>query len=67
MAIQPQQISDEERASRLAAIEFARRSVRLEGITLHPALTALNQAFINGEIDDTEHARRGLEAIDAAN
>lgn len=66
MEIQRQQISDEERASRLAAIEFARRSVRLEGIILHPALNALNQSFINGDIDDAEHVRRCLEAIDAA-
>ncbi len=66
MAIQPKKISDEERASRLAAIEFARRSVRLEGIILHPALNALNQLFINGDIDDDEHVHRCLAAIDAA-
>lgn len=56
-------ISDEERANRQAAIDFAQRSVRLEGIALPPALVALNQLFINGEIDDAEHAQACLEVI----
>ncbi len=66
MTTQLQRISDEERASRQAAIDFAKRSVRLEGITLLPALAAINQLFINGEIDDAEHAQGCLAIIAAA-
>lgn len=66
MAVQLQRISDDDRANRRSAIDFARHNVRLEGISLIPTLEILNQAFINGQIDDAEHVRRCLEAIHCA-
>ncbi len=66
MAVQLQRISDEEAANRHAAIHFARHSARLEGIALPPSLEIINQSFISGHIDDAEHVRRCLEAIDCA-
>ncbi len=44
-------ISAEERAKRQYAVDFARNSVRLEGIVLSPAVEAINQRYIDGEID----------------
>jgi hypothetical protein len=58
-------ISGEERASRQAAIAFARCSVRLEGIVLPPTLLTLNQSFIRGEIDDAEYTKACLAVIAA--
>lgn len=66
MAVQPARISDEESANRHMAINFARHSVRLEGITLIPALDTINLSFVKGDIDEAEHVRRCLEAIDCA-
>jgi len=58
-------IDEEERAKRKEAIDFARGSVRLEGIILPHELETLNQRYIDGEISDAEHTRLGLELIDA--
>ena len=66
MALPVQRISDDERASRQAAINFARGSVRLEGIILPPEMETINTAFINGEIDDDEHQRQSLALLNAA-
>jgi len=54
-------ITDEERARRRAAFEFARGSVRFEGIVISPEAEALAERFINGEITLEEHTRLGLE------
>jgi hypothetical protein len=54
-------ITAEERARRRAAFEFARGSVRFEGIVLSPEAVALAERFINGEITLEEHTRLGLE------
>lgn len=54
-------ITDEERARRRAAFEFARGSVRFEGIVLSAEAEALAERFINGEITLEEHTRLGLE------
>jgi len=54
-------ITDQERARRREAVEFARGSVRFEGIVLSPEAQALAERFINGEITLEEHTRLGLE------
>ncbi|GHT99899.1 hypothetical protein FACS1894154_07930 [Betaproteobacteria bacterium] len=48
--LQPQ-IADQERVKRTAAINFARGSVRFEGIVLPPEIEEINQNFIDGEIN----------------
>ena len=42
-------INDAERAKRKEAINFARGSVRFEGIMLSEAIERLNQRFVDGE------------------
>ena len=54
-------ITDQERARRREAVEFARGSVRFEGIVLSPEAQALAERFINGEITLEEHTRLHLE------
>ena len=50
-------ISIEESVSRKAAIDFARGSVRLEGVVLSPEIEAINQQYVDGHIDaDTRRA-----------
>ncbi|MDM8356168.1 antitoxin VbhA family protein [Pandoraea communis] len=58
-------ISPEERIRREKIIGFARGSVRYEGIVLTPEIEGLNDLYINGEIDKTEHTRRCLAVIDS--
>ena len=53
-------ISDEERHRRRESVNFARGSVRLEGIVLSAAAEALAERFINGEITLAEHTRLGI-------
>jgi hypothetical protein len=49
-------ISDEERARRKAAIDYARGSVRLEGFVVSDRAEELNRRYINGEITSAEHS-----------
>lgn len=56
------QISELERASRKAAIDYARGSVRLEGFVLSEEIEEINRRFIEGEMTGDEH----IEAIKAA-
>lgn len=50
-------ITAAERAKRQAAIDFARGSVRLEGVVLSPEIESINQQYIDGLIDaDTRRA-----------
>jgi len=44
-------ISDEEKAKRKKTVDFAEGSSRLEGVILPPEIKALNQQYINGEIN----------------
>ena len=44
-----------ERAKRKKAIDSARASIELEGFTLSPEVEAINQRYIDGEIDGDEH------------
>lgn len=55
------QITEQERKRRKAAIDFARGSVRYEGIILPPEVEEINRQFINGEITGKQH----IAAIDA--
>lgn len=43
-------ITAEERASRKAAVDFARGSIRFEGGILSPEVEALNARYVDGEI-----------------
>ena len=54
-------ITEQERQRRRAAINFARGSVRLEGIVISAEAEALAERFINGEITTKEHTRLGLD------
>ena len=53
-------ITDAERARCRAAFEFARGSVRFEGIVLSAEGLALAERHINGEISMDEFIRLGL-------
>ncbi len=57
------QISEQERQRRSEAIRKARNSVRLEGVVLDAEIEALNQRFIDGDIDKAEHTRLILEHV----
>lgn len=61
------QISEQERQQRSEAIRKARNSVRLEGVVLDAEIEALNQRFIDGEIDKAEHTRLILAHVGLAN
>lgn len=50
-------ISVTEKQKRVEAVQFAMGSVRLEGVVLPEEIMVLNQKFIDGEIDNTEHTR----------
>ena len=45
-----------ERARRKASIDYARGSMRLEGFVLSAEVEALNQRYIDGDIDSAEHS-----------
>jgi hypothetical protein len=47
-------LSDDERARRQKAIDYARGSVRLEGFVLDEEAEALFARYVNGEIDRPE-------------
>jgi hypothetical protein len=53
-------ISEEERAKRKAAVDFARGSCRFEGIILDQDAEELNRRYIDGEITGEEHVALGL-------
>lgn len=48
-------ISMEESAKRKYAVDFARGSVRFEGILLTPEIEEINQQYIYGHITSDEH------------
>jgi hypothetical protein len=48
-------ISMEESAKRKYAVDFARGSVRFEGIILTPEIEEINQQYIHGHITSQEH------------
>lgn len=48
-------ISDDERARRIANINFSRGSVALEGFKLDAEAEAINARYIAGELTSAEH------------
>lgn len=62
-AVLKPKIAEEERARRRAAVDFARGSVRFEGITLSPDIEAINERYINGEISTDEHVALCQQSI----
>lgn len=52
-------ISSEERARRLAAVNFARGSVRLEGFVIGEKAELLGKRYVDGEITLAEFVREG--------
>lgn len=61
-----QTISSAERAKRKAAIDFARGSVRFEGIILSPEVEEINQQYVDGHIDFETHLKLAHAAVDRA-
>lgn len=57
-------LSTAERAQRLQTVEFARLSVRLEGIVLSDEIERINQRFVDGELSLAEHTAQCLETIE---
>lgn len=56
------QISTEEQERRRADIDYARGSVRFEGVELSPEVEDINRRFVFGELTGDEH----IAAIKAA-
>ena len=50
-------ISEEERARRQEAIDYARGSVRLEGFVISEEAEAINQRYVAGEMTSDEHSK----------
>lgn len=65
-AVLNQTITPAERAKRKAAIDFARGSVRFEGIILSPEIEEINQQYIDGDIDFETHLKLAHTAVDRA-
>jgi hypothetical protein len=56
-AVRPEtNITPEERARRKAAIDYARGSVRLEGLVMSDYAEELNRRYVNGEITSDERS-----------
>lgn len=53
----------EEKARRKAAVDFARGSVRFEGVILSEKMEALNQSFIEGRLTSEEHSVQCIELL----
>ena len=50
-------ITQEEKQRRQELINFALGNVRFEGVVLSNLVEAINQRYINGEIDKLEHSQ----------
>src|SRR3546814_16681793 len=48
-------ISDDERARRQKAIDFARTTIELSGFALSPGMAALGVRFVAGELSESEY------------
>ncbi len=57
-------ITDEEKARRKSAIDFARGSSRFEGIIMDEEVERINQRYINGEFSLDGHRAALLEYLD---
>ena len=56
-------ISEEEKTRRQKTINFARGSVRYEGVILSNEQEALNERYINGELSQAEFSKMSLDFI----
>lgn len=63
-AVLKPRLTDAQRGQRKAAIDFARGSVRLEGVVLSAEIERLNQRYIDGELSSQEHTALGLQLVD---
>lgn len=53
-------LSDDERARRQKAIDFARTSIELSGFTLSPGMETLGARFVAGELSESEYLAAAL-------
>src|SRR3546814_5388672 len=53
-------ISDDERARRQKAIDFARTNIELSGFALSPGMAALGVRFVAGELSESEYIAAAL-------
>lgn len=53
-------ISDDERARRKKAVDFARTNIELSGFTLSPEMAALGVRFVAGELSESEYLAASL-------
>ncbi|WP_065847736.1 antitoxin VbhA family protein [Sphingobium sp. Ndbn-10] len=53
-------ISDDERARRQKAIDFARTNIELSGFTPSPAMAALGVRFVAGELSESDFIAAAL-------
>ena len=63
-AVLKPRITDAQRLQRKAAIDFARGSVRLEGVLLSAEIERLNQRYIDGELSSEEHTELCFQAME---
>lgn len=56
-------ITQEEKNKRQDIINFSRGNVRYEGVILSQEVESINQNFINGLIDKTEHSKLCITQI----
>ena len=57
-------INEQEKARRKAEVDYARGSVRYEGVILCEEIETLNERYINGELTSDEHTKAGLALLD---
>lgn len=53
-------LSDDDRARRQKAIDFARTNIELSGLTLSPEMEALGVRFVAGELSESEYLAAAL-------
>lgn len=56
-------ITQEEKQRRQELINFALGNVRFEGVVLSNLVEAINQRYINGEIDKSEHSQLCIQQM----
>ena len=56
-------VSEAEKARRQQSVDFARGSIRLEGIFFPPEIEEMNQRYINGEISSEQLTEMSLKFV----
>jgi len=54
-------LSDEERARRQSAVDFARTNIELSGFTLSPVMEAIGARFVAGELTMADYIAASLD------